>query len=146
MAALLTQGREKPLTPGIRALDYDHAVLAKPPFLFTTRGIEVGVVLPELAEDLRLTVPVIAELRALDLQEIAESLVGMLRVRNVEDRVRMHCVFEIGLPPRIAEPLCRTKPLERDVEGCYLQLVVERADGMFVERLCGQSEYPFRKA
>jgi hypothetical protein len=27
-----------------------------------------------------------------------------------------------------------------------LQLVVERADGMFVERLCGQSEYPFRKA
>src|ERR1035441_8692082 len=67
VAARLPQCGKKPLAPGVRALDHDHPVLAEPPFLFATGGIEVVVVGPELAEDLRFAVPVVAQLRALDL-------------------------------------------------------------------------------
>ncbi len=138
MAALLTQYREESLAPGVRPLDDDHAVLAEPPFLFTTGGIEVAVEFLKLSEDLRIAVPVISQLRALDLQELAEGFVGMRRVRNVEDRIRVHRVLEIRLPPCVAEPLGRAEPVERDVKRRNLQLMVQCPDGMLVEGLGGQ--------
>src|ERR1039458_6152210 len=135
VAARLPQRRKESLAPGVRALDHDHPVLAEPPFLFATGGIEVVVVGPELAEDLRFAVPVVAQLRALDLQEVAERLAGVRRIGDVEDRVRVDRVFEVRLLPRVAEPLARREPVEPDMERRYLQLMVERPEGMLVEGL-----------
>jgi len=138
VAAFFAQGREKSLAPGISPLDHDHAVLAEAPFLFATGGIEVLVIFLELAEDLRFAVPVIAELRALDLQKITEGFVRVQGIGDVKERIWVDGMLEIRLPPRIAESRCRAKPTERDVERGDLQLMIERPNGMFVESFGGQ--------
>ena len=120
MAVPLPQCREESLASGVRPLDHDDAVLAEPPFLFATGGIEVVVVSPELAEDLRLAVPVVAQLRTLDLQEVAEGFAGVRRIGDVEERVRVDRVFEVFLPPQIPEAPCRAHAVQRDVERRYL--------------------------
>lgn len=78
-------------------MDHDHPVLAEPPFLFTTSGIEVAVECPELAKDLRLAIAVIAQLRAFDFQEITEGLAGVRRICDVEKRVRVDRVLQVRL-------------------------------------------------
>ena len=113
---------------------YD-AVLAKSPFLFATSGIEVVVECSELAENLRLAIPVLAQFRTLDLQEIAERLAGVRWVLDVEDGVRMDRVFKIGLSPCVAEPVASAEPVKRDMERRYLQFVIQGSDGMLVKRL-----------
>lgn len=135
MAAFLPQCREESLAPCFRTLDHDHPVLPEPPFFFATGGIEVVVEFPELAENLRFAVSVIAELGALDLQEIAEGLAGVCRICDVKESVRVDRVLEIFLPPQIPEALCGAEAVERDMERRDLQLVVERPDRMFVEGL-----------
>jgi len=117
----------------LRPLHDDHPVLPEPPFLFTTSGIEVPVVRPELAKDLRLAVLVVAELRPLDFEEVAEFTARIFGVGDREERVRMHGTLEVRLPPRVPEAPLPREPVERDMECRDLDFVIERAERMFVE-------------
>jgi hypothetical protein len=134
MTVFLPQRLEESLAPGVRPLDHDNTVLAEPPFLFATGGIEVAVVCSELPEDLRLAVPVIAEFRAFDLQEIAEGLAGVCRIGDIEDRVRVDRMLEVRLLPRVSEPVARAQPVERDMKRCNLQFMVQGSKRMLIER------------
>ena len=93
-------------------------------FLFATSRIEVVVECPELAEDLRLTVAVVTEVRTLDLKEITELLAGISRVLDCEERVRVDGVFQICLPPRIPKAGCFRKPVECDTRGHNMLRIV----------------------
>jgi hypothetical protein len=88
---------------------------------------------PKLTEDLRLAIAVVPKLGALDLKEVAEFLFGDCRISDREEGIRVDRVLEIRLPPRILDPLGQAQSVERYMERRYLQLMVERPEGMLVE-------------
>jgi len=123
VVALAAERLEEDFPAGIRRLHHDDAESPKSPFTLATRGIEIFVVLSELPDDLRLAVFVLAEFATLDLDEVAELALRLLRVRYLTEGVRMDRVLELRLLPGIREAAPGTEPVECDVEPRELEFV-----------------------
>lgn len=136
MVVFFAERKEQICPPAFRALDDYGAEMADIPFPLAPGSIEKIVVFPQLPEDRRFAVAVVAYFRPLNFQE---EMVGIFpfrpsRIGDREIRVGMdRRGLEIRPLPVEPPSLLLAEILHGNVEPGDFKLVVERAGGVLVE-------------